>query len=274
MYDNKNTIRDKFLKKTFPILPSKTGPVAITLHHVAEKDFEWLESILDSLLEKYDFVNPNEFSMKKSDKKKLLLTFDDGFLVNKYMVEQVLKPRQIKAMFFIVNNFIGLENIESIDFVKKRFFPNSSPSESFLNECYPMKLSDILWLIEDGHCIGAHTKNHPRLSSISYERQLDEIVASANELEALINTKITSFAYPFGSVEAINKDSYEIVKNRFEFGFSNVRGMINESPSKYFIYRQNIVPQTPFWMVKAIIEGKIDLIHNKVRQKSKQEFSD
>ncbi|GMU35197.1 MAG: hypothetical protein AMXMBFR20_30690 [Planctomycetia bacterium] len=46
--------------------------------------------------------------------------------------------------------------------------------------------------------IGAHTLTHPQLSTLSVNRQLDEILGSRSELERIIAQPVTSFAYPFG----------------------------------------------------------------------------
>ena len=162
---------------------------------------------------------------------------------------------------------------KSKSFVKNNFFPNSIPSDLFLNDCLPMTQADIKWLVDEGHCIGAHTVNHPILSTLDYTNQYKEIVEGADTLAELINKEVNYFAYPFGSLNTMDKNSYEIVKKRFKYAFSNIRGMVEESPSNHFIFRQNLVPQTPLWLVKSILEGKIDFVYTKTRKKAKVKFT-
>jgi peptidoglycan/xylan/chitin deacetylase (PgdA/CDA1 family) len=46
--------------------------------------------------------------------------------------------------------------------------------------------------------IGAHTLTHPQLSTLSVNRQFEEIQGSRSELERITGRSVTSFAYPFG----------------------------------------------------------------------------
>lgn len=61
--------------------------------------------------------------------------------------------------------------------------------------------------------IGAHTKTHPLLSSLSSQEQHEEIFAGRKNLENVIGQSVESFAYPYGD---FNDVSIEIVK---EAGF-------------------------------------------------------
>ena len=125
---------------------------------------------------------------------------------------------------------------------------------------------DVGWLITHGHAVGAHSKQHLRLSTLSVQKQMEEIVDSANRIEARLGIKISSFAYPFGSVSSINADSLRLASQRFQYSFSNVRGTIGESPSQKFLFRQNLVAGDPLWLVQAMIEGRIDWKYHQERQ--------
>jgi len=52
--------------------------------------------------------------------------------------------------------------------------------------------------------IGAHTDNHPWLPYLTRDQQEEEILGSKTRLEQLLNHPITSFAYPYGSCDAVS----------------------------------------------------------------------
>ena len=92
----------RLIKFIIPKIPSKDYCFAITFHNFSNSDYLWLEKTLDNLSFDYEFIDPNklqEYMNKKNSKKKILLTFDDGFKTNRYVAENILKPRGIKAIF-------------------------------------------------------------------------------------------------------------------------------------------------------------------------------
>ena len=46
--------------------------------------------------------------------------------------------------------------------------------------------------------VGAHTRHHPMLPRLAFERQKEEIQSSKRDLEALLSEKIAGFSYPNG----------------------------------------------------------------------------
>lgn len=67
--------------------------------------------------------------------------------------------------------------------------------------------------------IGAHTHNHPALSTLNYQRQLYEISTSKEILEKIIKKKTDHFSYPYGTKKDYNSDSIKACR---EAGFSVV----------------------------------------------------
>lgn len=78
-----------------------------------------------------------------------------------------------------------------------------------------MNEEELLRLV-DGRLIelGAHTRHHPMLPQLSFERQKEEIHSSKEDLEALLGEKIAGFSYPNGRATA---DAKRLVR---EMGFS------------------------------------------------------
>jgi peptidoglycan/xylan/chitin deacetylase (PgdA/CDA1 family) len=66
--------------------------------------------------------------------------------------------------------------------------------------------------------VGAHTVNHPWLSSLSLAEQRWEIAESKRILEDKIGQPVASFAYPYGSHESYTMETVSLVK---DVGFTN-----------------------------------------------------
>lgn len=90
------------------------------------------------------------------------------------------------------------------------------------NKHFYMNLKQLLKLKKDGNEIGLHSHNHYWLSSLSKQKQQEEIKKSYNYLlkKKLINKTQWSFCYPFGDY---NKDTIKILNKMncnaaFSFG--------------------------------------------------------
>jgi len=243
-------IRSIFFKK-------KPEVCIVTLHNISEKQFKWFEDFIDFIDKKYGFINPNDFLAEgRKANNGVLLTFDDGFRSNRVVAESILKKYDVKAVFFITEKFVGLKKIDSIIFSQKNFYPNSKISQEQAQDNMAMSWSDVDWLASNGHTIGAHTATHKMLSKIDdLDLLRDEIQTSADRLEKKIKSRVSMFAFPFGTPNSVSINAFELSKNRFDYVFSNVRGGVNKSPDNYFLFRQNIVPGDPLWLIEMIIDG-------------------
>ena len=265
------------IRLALKFIPAKRGIVFLTLHHIDSSEVEWLCDVLDDLKRSYDFIDVKDIEDAvrlpiRDSRPKLVLTFDDAFGCQKMVADECLSSRNIKALFFVPTAFVGLVGQEALNFTKTSFYPNSQPKHIPMGGYDAMRWADIRALVAEGHTIGAHTASHPKLSNISEEELRDEIINSADILESELKVKIRHFAYPFGTVEATSQLSRSIVKKRFDWAYSNIRGVFKDSPSKHFIYRQNLVPKSPRWLVKAIVEGRLDFIYRKKHTLAKHIF--
>ena len=261
---------EQFIKLGLNLLPINEKPIAITLHNIKSSEEKWFVQMLDFFEENFQFINPSELSnIEDINKRAILLTFDDGFESNRKIAEKFLNPRNIKAIFFITTNFINSGKTDSKSFIQNSFFPKKVIDKIIYKEINPMTWEDVIWLSKNGHEIGAHTKNHQLLSNLNKCQIYDEVYNSAKIIEEKIEKNVINFAYPFGNLNSINKDTYNLVKRRFKYAFSNIRGNLIDSPNNHFLYRQNIEPLSPIWKIKAIVDGKIDLKYQKQRKHAK-----
>ena len=246
--------------------PEKNGLVVLTFHNIPPKNFIDFEKLIIRLKKKHSFIDPKKISEVNQGENgiKILLTFDDGFYSNKLIYEKVLKKFDIKACFFVCENFIDLQKNQWKNFVVDRFKQNISMQMICDDLFYPMGWEDLFNLHLEGNSIGAHTKTHRNLSSIENEYNLlDEIVYSADRMESRLGIQINSFAYPFGKPVNLNINVLEITKRRFSRAFTNIRGFYHESLNSHLIYRQNIRPDDLLELSEIFATGRADWLYKK-----------
>ncbi|NTU73363.1 polysaccharide deacetylase family protein [Candidatus Roizmanbacteria bacterium] len=125
----------------------------------------------------------------KTDPKRVVLTFDDGYEDFYTVVFPLLKKYQMKGTVYVIYHYIGRKD--------------------FLNE------AEIKEMIESGLVeIGSHTLDHLYLKSVSPEVAREQITKSKQLFEARFGIPIETFAYPFG---ALND---EVVKMAEEAGYT------------------------------------------------------
>ncbi len=244
----------------------------LTYHDIAPKDENLFASQLRWLSKQWHFLKPKEFediiSGKESlNEDSLLLTFDDGFSSNYRIAERVLKPLDIHAIFFIVSEFASLNNIEETSsFIANNFFPDKS-IKNIPNHLSNMGWSDLEYLLEQGHYIGAHTANHLKLSELSGSELYNEIVSSANKLEQRLGITLEHFAYSFGNLDSFSPSALEIAKKRFKYIYTGLRGD-NAGDIPLWAIRRDAMQSIDHYidnhsLIGALLEGAADWAYTK-----------
>jgi len=118
--------------------------------------------------------------------------------------------------------------------------------------------------LAQGHTIGCHTKSHAQLGQIQNKDTLyEEIIESGNELEQGLKININYFAYPFGDINSINSQAIDLIKKKYEYCFSGIRGLNAFPVGQYAVKRDNINIQDPKLYNRFIIEGGLDKRYKK-----------
>jgi peptidoglycan/xylan/chitin deacetylase (PgdA/CDA1 family) len=95
--------------------------------------------------------------------------------------------------------------------------------------------------VEQGWEIGAHTLTHPHLTLLNDEDALHELRESRNRIEHELQTRVISFAYPFGTYDDRIK---ELVKQTgFEFGIATDSGGLTIEDDRFAVFRVNMFPE-------------------------------
>jgi peptidoglycan/xylan/chitin deacetylase (PgdA/CDA1 family) len=219
----------------------------LILHDVPRHQTVYLKELLIQLKKEYNFLDPEDFisvirgNLNITDTHRLL-TFDDGFYSNYSFAKEVLGPLGIKAIFFIPTGFIDSNSKElHKEFIRQNLYEGQYPSNSDTDEMKPMTWENLSELVELGHIIGAHTKNHLRLSEINEENLLkEEIIASGDRIEEILKIKVEHFAFPFGDIESIDKKALELASTRYKYIYSGLRGRNSYGTNPFAIRRESL----------------------------------
>jgi peptidoglycan/xylan/chitin deacetylase (PgdA/CDA1 family) len=122
-----------------------------------------------------------------------------------------------------------------------------------VNACYRRSLPLADWetlriLAEDGVEIGSHTGTHRNIASLETEVDLDrEIVRSRSTIEARLGRPCTSFAWPFGRLDAMTSRALAKARDAgYKAIFSSVRGSLEPSQGvPAYLPRHHFEPSWP-----------------------------
>lgn len=125
------------------------------------------------------------------------ITFDDAYRSVVELAKPILDDLGMTATVFVPTSK-SAANQEArswpeIDHWRERFAP----------ELFSASWDELRSLRRFGWEIGAHTRTHPKLTEVDDRARLDdEIAGSKADVEEQIDAECTSFAYPFGLVDA------------------------------------------------------------------------
>ena len=117
------------------------------------------------------------------------ITFDDGFLNFTSTAMPLLSHLGFPATVFVVSDAVGGTNA---------WRGTSAPGIPTLPL---MGWPDIARARDAGFEIGAHTRTHPRLTSLSQPQVEDEMSGCADRIGSELGERPRRFAYPYGDVD-------------------------------------------------------------------------
>tara|TARA_B100000780_G_scaffold19477_1_gene12567 strand:+ start:869 stop:1546 length:678 start_codon:yes stop_codon:yes gene_type:complete len=141
------------------------------------------------------------------DKKKFIITFDDGYESVFLNALPILKQLGFKAICFIVTNKIGGYN-------------DWDEYQSNFKKMRLMNFDQINEWVHNGFRIGSHLMSHLDLSKLNNKDKINQIVNSKKFLNDIFNTKVDTFAYPFGSYD---KETKILIREYYDFAVTTKR---------------------------------------------------
>lgn len=135
------------------------------------------------------------------EKDAVAITFDDGFLNFTSSAMPLLSHQGFPATVFVVSDAVGRTN---------EWGGEPAPGIPTLPL---MSWPDLGRARDAGFEIGAHTRNHPDLTSLSPEQVEDEMAGCSERIRSELGERPRRFAYPYGSV---NPGVARSARDRFE----------------------------------------------------------
>ena len=171
-------------------------------------------------------------------KKQIILTFDDGYDDNYYILFPILKEFGFKAVVFLVT--ACKQNDWSI-----------AQGEPAINL---MKPDDIKEMDAYGIEFGGHTQHHVDLKNANIDTQQNQITGCFNDLEQLLDKKPVSFSYPYG---AYNDETPGLVKSAgFNYAVTTIFGPDNYEQDPLRIRRLEVRPHSGLFNFKRKVSGR------------------
>lgn len=214
-----------------------------------EKHLQLLKRMGFESLTFEDFANKGTIERLNPNKRYFMLTVDDGFVDNYQLMLPLLKKYGFKAVVYVVTgetyNRWDVEASENPD----------KPFPLMTNE-------QIKAMADSGYVeIGGHTLSHPFLSKLSYAEQKSEIEENKLQLESIIGKPLTSFAYPYGDLDANSKKIAQELN--FDFAVATYSGPLAFHQDLYQIRRIAIFPKTSVLGLWRKVTGKYVFRKNK-----------
>ena len=160
-------------------------------------------------------------------RKPFILTFDDGYRDNFLNMLPLARKYGFKGVLFLLGDFSAGGNFwDTGEDVEANKLMTREQKKAF---------------VDNGWEIGAHTLSHPDLTRLSDEDVLHELRESRARIELELQTKVVSFAYPFGAHDDRVKDL--VRQSGFEFGIATDAGGITIEDDRFAVFRVNMFPE-------------------------------
>lgn len=119
------------------------------------------------------------------------ITFDDGYRNNLEHALPVLRANSFTATCYAISDALGGRNDWDAD--------------KGVEQKALMSAAELRQWAAAGMDVGAHTRHHVDLQTLSTEAARDEIAGAKRELEAALGSEVRHFCYPFGSFNSTHR---------------------------------------------------------------------
>ena len=186
-----------------------------------KKFYQQMSLMMNMGYESIDFHNIN---LNQNNKKKFIITFDDGYEDIYLNALPVIKKLNLKATCFFVSNLIGGFNkwdVNKKNYVKKKL----------------MNLDQIKNWCANKLVVGSHSFDHQNLKNLNYNEKTKQLEESKKFFDNYLNINVRVFSYPYGSYDS---EIVSIAKKNYDYAVTTRR-----SRYKVGLFDNLLIPRIP-----------------------------
>lgn len=188
------------------------------------KTIQQFKNDLELFLKYYEPITLEDVILFNKGELKLLkpsfhLTFDDGLSNFYHVIAPILSKKNIPATVFVNTAFVDNKDLfyRYKEVLKDRNSTFNKPD--FLKTEKPyLSVTQIKELQKQGFTFGAHSVNHPKYSTISLEKQLEQTIDSVEWVSKNLQEKHKVFSFPFYDI-GVSKDFFKTIKGKINLSF-------------------------------------------------------
>lgn len=182
-----------------------------------------------------------------SSKPQTAITFDDGYLDVLEVAAPILNAARMPFTVFVTTDLMSDRNAMSW-----------SPH---YRQVPPLCWHSLAELQRSGATIGAHTRTHPRLRTLTKERLREELCGAKQILEDKLGVKVAAFAYPFGQAHDYDARAVEILDEAgFAAACTTRQTTISPNDSRFEIPRLTVSESHTAEDVLDLISGRYNFM--------------
>ncbi|MFB6357169.1 MAG: polysaccharide deacetylase family protein [bacterium] len=205
----------------------------VTYHRISPDQATSFRKQVDRIQNNFNVVSPRQYKNSEGSTETLnvLFTFDDGYLSWENTVLPVLNERDIKGLFFVCPDFVGLNEDEARNYSEQ--FLNMSPSN-------PLTEEGIKTIIKSDHTVGNHLLEHRDLRDTPPGDQIRNIMEqSQTSFEEHFEITPEWLAYPFADYFTHPERLTRVTGEYFDYAVTLIPGWNTPSTNPLFLTRVN-----------------------------------
>jgi len=211
--------------------------VILYYHSIKQNDKDRFIKQLNYIERYFKVIKADGNDQLEPNKRYIIITFDDGYQNLLHNAIPELKKRNFHSTIFIQTAYIGLK-------------PGWDVRDDWKdNDELVMTEEHIKNTYKQNTSIGSHTKTHARITSLTDDKILDEMVESKATLERILESEVTLFSFPYGSFD---KRSINIAK---EAGYKRIfttEPTIETDLTSFVLGRITVNPAD--WMIEFMVK--------------------
>jgi peptidoglycan/xylan/chitin deacetylase (PgdA/CDA1 family)/GT2 family glycosyltransferase len=151
----------------------------------------------------------------------VVITIDDGYTDVQRLAYPILQRHRFPATIFVVSGRVGSAN--------------QWDQQGALAGRPLLAWSDLKQLAQGSIQLGAHTRTHPHLTTLSATQVQAEVDGSRAEMEREIGSPIHVFAYPYGEYDTVSETA---VERAGFWGSCSVKPGLNPAATSPYLLRR------------------------------------